>query len=242
MHTHTFIDTLYIPTDDYLLLLWSTDGKHVILYYQLEAQIKPDIYFCCLAVCVFPGAGSISPVNDLCGAEWFNCSKAERQGRCKLACLYRLLDLYGHSHFPNTYITVSTHIHCTLWLFSTQNTNCFSNPTYRTDCAHCHFACNKIRCFCSDNTGYHSYGLSVRTMQKDKRIAAIVERIDRKLQILLLLWSVMTHNSLNDKSIRWITVLYTFMHIFSEINRYKSCHWGGALLKSTNIYFLCTNM
>uniref|UniRef100_A0A8C2HEA0 Adducin 3 (gamma) b n=1 Tax=Cyprinus carpio TaxID=7962 RepID=A0A8C2HEA0_CYPCA len=37
---------------------------------------------------------------------WFNCSKAERQGRCKLACLYRLLDLYGHTHFPNTYITL----------------------------------------------------------------------------------------------------------------------------------------
>ncbi|XP_051502874.1 gamma-adducin-like [Myxocyprinus asiaticus] len=50
--------------------------------------------------------GSVSPVNDLCGVEWFNCSKAERQGRCKLACLYRLLDLYGHTHFPNTYITL----------------------------------------------------------------------------------------------------------------------------------------
>ncbi len=30
--THTFNDTLYIPTDDYVLLLWSTDGKQVILY------------------------------------------------------------------------------------------------------------------------------------------------------------------------------------------------------------------
>uniref|UniRef100_A0A8C1V7R9 Adducin 3 (gamma) b n=1 Tax=Cyprinus carpio TaxID=7962 RepID=A0A8C1V7R9_CYPCA len=51
-------------------------------------------------------AGSISPVNDLCGVEWFSCSKAERQGRCKLACLYRLLDLYGNGHFPITYITL----------------------------------------------------------------------------------------------------------------------------------------
>uniref|UniRef100_A0A673HEF6 Gamma-adducin-like n=1 Tax=Sinocyclocheilus rhinocerous TaxID=307959 RepID=A0A673HEF6_9TELE len=49
---------------------------------------------------------SISPVNDLCGVEWFSCSKAERQGRCKLACLYRLLDLYGNTHFPNTYVTL----------------------------------------------------------------------------------------------------------------------------------------
>uniref|UniRef100_A0A672RRX2 Gamma-adducin-like n=1 Tax=Sinocyclocheilus grahami TaxID=75366 RepID=A0A672RRX2_SINGR len=51
-------------------------------------------------------AGSISPVNDLCGVEWFSCSKAESQGRCKLACLYRLLDLYGNTHFPNTYVTL----------------------------------------------------------------------------------------------------------------------------------------
>lgn len=73
------------------------------------------LFLLCRCVCVFPGAGSISPVNDLCGMEWFNCSKAERQGRCKLACLYRLLDLYGHTHFPNTYITVSTHIHYILF-------------------------------------------------------------------------------------------------------------------------------
>lgn len=108
VHAYTFY-TLYVPVEDYLLS-WSTDGRHIILKcHQLEAQIKTDIYFCCVAVFVFPGAGSISPVNDLCGVEWFNCSKAERQGRCKLACLYRLLDLYGHTHFPNTYITVSTH-------------------------------------------------------------------------------------------------------------------------------------
>ncbi|KAA0711031.1 Gamma-adducin Adducin-like protein 70 [Triplophysa tibetana] len=54
--------------------------------------------------------GSVSPVNDLCGLEWFNCSKAERQGRCKLACLYRLLDLYGNAHFPNTYVTVKVNL------------------------------------------------------------------------------------------------------------------------------------
>uniref|UniRef100_A0A8C1U658 Adducin 3 (gamma) b n=1 Tax=Cyprinus carpio TaxID=7962 RepID=A0A8C1U658_CYPCA len=55
---------------------------------------------------VYSPSSEFSPVNDLCGVEWFNCSKAERQGRCKLACLYRLLDLYGHTHFPNTYITL----------------------------------------------------------------------------------------------------------------------------------------
>ncbi|XP_066528017.1 adducin 3 (gamma) b isoform X2 [Hoplias malabaricus] len=50
------------------------------------------------------GAGSVSPVNDVCGLEWV--SKAERQIRCKLASLYRLLDLYGYTQFTNAYITV----------------------------------------------------------------------------------------------------------------------------------------
>ncbi|XP_036449250.1 adducin 3 (gamma) b, partial [Colossoma macropomum] len=50
------------------------------------------------------GVGSVSPVNDVCGLEWV--SKAERQSRCKLASLYRLLDLYGYTQFTNAYITV----------------------------------------------------------------------------------------------------------------------------------------
>ncbi|XP_017564315.2 adducin 3 (gamma) b, partial [Pygocentrus nattereri] len=50
------------------------------------------------------GVGSVSPVNDVGGLEWV--SKAERQSRCKLASLYRLLDLYGCTQFTNAYITV----------------------------------------------------------------------------------------------------------------------------------------
>ncbi|KAL6478475.1 hypothetical protein MHYP_G00143100 [Metynnis hypsauchen] len=50
------------------------------------------------------GVGSVNPVNDVCGLEWV--SKAERQSRCKLASLYRLLDLYGYTQFTNAYITV----------------------------------------------------------------------------------------------------------------------------------------
>uniref|UniRef100_A0A4W4H9Y4 Class II aldolase/adducin N-terminal domain-containing protein n=1 Tax=Electrophorus electricus TaxID=8005 RepID=A0A4W4H9Y4_ELEEL len=52
----------------------------------------------------YNGVGSVSPVNDVCGLEWF--SKAETQSRCKLASLYRLLDLYGYEQFTNAYITV----------------------------------------------------------------------------------------------------------------------------------------
>lgn len=120
--------------------------------------------------------------------EWFNCSKAERQGRCKLACLYRLLDLYGHTHFPNTYITVSTCIHYTL--FFNLSTQMVFQIWFRTDCAPCHFACNKIGCFCLDNIGCHSDGLSVRTMQREKRIVAIVEKIDTFF--FFCLYSIMT--------------------------------------------------
>ncbi|XP_076834432.1 adducin 3 (gamma) b isoform X1 [Brachyhypopomus gauderio] len=52
----------------------------------------------------YNGVGSVSPVNDVCGLE--GISKAETQSRCKLASLYRLLDLYGYAQFTNAYITV----------------------------------------------------------------------------------------------------------------------------------------
>jgi len=150
-------------------------------------------YLFLLCRCVFSGAGSISPVNDLCGMEWFNCSKAERQGRCKLACLYRLLDLYGHTHFPNTYITVSTPTH---FFLPSAHTNCFSNLIGLTVLLVILKIGSfyKIGSFCSDNIGCHSdsEGLSVITMQREKRIAAIVEKIDKKLFILPLFYHDMS--------------------------------------------------
>uniref|UniRef100_A0A8B9LH06 Adducin 3 (gamma) b n=1 Tax=Astyanax mexicanus TaxID=7994 RepID=A0A8B9LH06_ASTMX len=56
------------------------------------------------SACSPNGVGSVSPVNDVCGLDWI--SKAERQNRCKLASLYRLLDLYGYTHCTSGYITV----------------------------------------------------------------------------------------------------------------------------------------
>uniref|UniRef100_A0A8C2E7Z7 Adducin 3 (gamma) b n=1 Tax=Cyprinus carpio TaxID=7962 RepID=A0A8C2E7Z7_CYPCA len=44
--------------------------------------------------------------NTLSNTGVYSPSMNDLQGRCKLACLYRLLDLYGHTHFPNTYITL----------------------------------------------------------------------------------------------------------------------------------------
>lgn len=49
----------------------------------------------------------ITPINDLPGVDTSSFVKGEKLTRCKLASLYRLADLFGWAHLPNTYITVS---------------------------------------------------------------------------------------------------------------------------------------
>ncbi|XP_023806928.1 gamma-adducin isoform X2 [Oryzias latipes] len=49
--------------------------------------------------------GSVSPINDLYGVESSSLVKGEKLTRCKLASLYRLVDLFGWAHFANSYIT-----------------------------------------------------------------------------------------------------------------------------------------
>lgn len=49
----------------------------------------------------------VSPINDLFGTESGCMVKGEKQARCKLASLYRLVDLFSWAHFSNAYITVS---------------------------------------------------------------------------------------------------------------------------------------
>lgn len=53
------------------------------------------------------GHGMITPINDLPGVDTSSFVKGEKLTRCKLASLYRLADLFGWAHLPNTYITVS---------------------------------------------------------------------------------------------------------------------------------------
>lgn len=48
----------------------------------------------------------VTPINDMYGAEYATMVKGEKVTRCKLASLYRLVDLFGWAHFGNAYITV----------------------------------------------------------------------------------------------------------------------------------------
>ncbi|XP_066549796.1 adducin 3 (gamma) a isoform X2 [Amia ocellicauda] len=50
--------------------------------------------------------GMVTPINDLHGVESAGFVKGEKQTRCKLASLYRLIDLFSWAHFASCYITV----------------------------------------------------------------------------------------------------------------------------------------
>uniref|UniRef100_A0AAR2KTM7 Class II aldolase/adducin N-terminal domain-containing protein n=1 Tax=Pygocentrus nattereri TaxID=42514 RepID=A0AAR2KTM7_PYGNA len=50
--------------------------------------------------------GMVTPINDLFSTESSNMVKGEKQTRCKLASLYRVVDLFSWAHFANSYITV----------------------------------------------------------------------------------------------------------------------------------------
>uniref|UniRef100_A0A667Y3Z1 Adducin 3 (gamma) b n=1 Tax=Myripristis murdjan TaxID=586833 RepID=A0A667Y3Z1_9TELE len=50
--------------------------------------------------------GMVTPVNDLYGIESPTFAKGEKQNRCKLASLYRLVDLLSWARFTSSYITV----------------------------------------------------------------------------------------------------------------------------------------
>ncbi|XP_061577497.1 adducin 3 (gamma) a isoform X2 [Cololabis saira] len=49
--------------------------------------------------------GMVTPINDLYGMESTSMVKGEKLTRCKLASLYRLVDLYSWAHFANSFIT-----------------------------------------------------------------------------------------------------------------------------------------
>uniref|UniRef100_A0A673Z892 Adducin 3 (gamma) b n=1 Tax=Salmo trutta TaxID=8032 RepID=A0A673Z892_SALTR len=53
-----------------------------------------------------PGLGMVTPVNDLYGVESASFTKGEKQCRCKLASVYRLVDLFSWAHFTSSYITI----------------------------------------------------------------------------------------------------------------------------------------
>uniref|UniRef100_A0A8C5CRG8 Adducin 3 n=1 Tax=Gadus morhua TaxID=8049 RepID=A0A8C5CRG8_GADMO len=49
--------------------------------------------------------GMVSPINDLYTMDPATTVKGEKHARCKLASLYRLVDLFSWAHFSNSYIT-----------------------------------------------------------------------------------------------------------------------------------------
>ncbi|CAB1452406.1 unnamed protein product [Pleuronectes platessa] len=49
--------------------------------------------------------GMVTPINDMYGVESATMVKGERLTRCKLASLYRLVDLFSWAHSANSYIT-----------------------------------------------------------------------------------------------------------------------------------------
>ncbi|KAF0037643.1 hypothetical protein F2P81_010517 [Scophthalmus maximus] len=49
--------------------------------------------------------GMVTPINDMYGVESTTMVKGEKLTRCKLASLYRLVDLFSWAHFTNSYIT-----------------------------------------------------------------------------------------------------------------------------------------
>ncbi|XP_031733081.1 gamma-adducin-like isoform X2 [Anarrhichthys ocellatus] len=50
--------------------------------------------------------GMVTPVNDLFGIESPSFAKGEKQSRCRLASLYRLVDLFSWARFTSSYNTV----------------------------------------------------------------------------------------------------------------------------------------
>lgn len=61
-----------------------------------------------IVLCLVAGLGMVTPVNDLFGIESPSFAKGEKQSRCRLASLYRLVDLFSWARFTSAYITVST--------------------------------------------------------------------------------------------------------------------------------------
>ncbi|XP_033966435.1 adducin 3 (gamma) a isoform X1 [Pseudochaenichthys georgianus] len=49
--------------------------------------------------------GMVIPINDMYGVESTTMVKGEKLARCKLASLYRLVDLFSWAHFSNSYLT-----------------------------------------------------------------------------------------------------------------------------------------
>lgn len=75
-------------------------GHHI--FAQLNPSYEP---LCCVA-----GSNCVVPINDIRGVESMGYAKGEKILRCKLAAVYRLIDLYGWTQNIHNHITVRFHL------------------------------------------------------------------------------------------------------------------------------------
>lgn len=78
----------------------------VLIYIERDMQFKTELRdikfrYCAETQCM-------TPINDLRGLEGMNYAKGEKLLRCKLAALYRLIDMYGWSQNIYNHCSVST--------------------------------------------------------------------------------------------------------------------------------------
>lgn len=71
---------------------------HLIIWFKPVLELS--------LVAVFSGLGMVTPINDMFSMESSTMVKGEKQIRCKLASLYRLVDLFSWAHFASCYVTV----------------------------------------------------------------------------------------------------------------------------------------
>lgn len=84
-----------------------TIGKRASSQPSQRTLSRVTVFWCCFFSLTVPGCGMVTPVNDLYGVESPSFTKGEKHSRCKLASLYRLIDVFSWAKFTNSYITVS---------------------------------------------------------------------------------------------------------------------------------------
>jgi adducin len=70
-------------------------------------ELPIEVILCMISKYYFPGSNCVVPINDIRGVESMGYAKGEKILRCKLAAVYRLMDLYGWTQGIYNQISVS---------------------------------------------------------------------------------------------------------------------------------------
>lgn len=101
LHLERLVSTLYTDGANHVIILLDVWEKNAYLMWLVRHMLL-------MGACPLAGIGMVTPVNDLFGMESPSFAKGERQSRCGLAGLYRLVDLFSWARFTTSYNTVST--------------------------------------------------------------------------------------------------------------------------------------